>query len=367
MRDVEYWLWLANALGPCAANAAQVLAAFPNPRDLASARGSVDLGQWFSPKQRYALEHTHPREFFSHLEESIRKDVRIVSWADEDYPPLLRQIDSPPLVLYYRGDLSAAAAPLVFAMIGARRPSAYGVEAMQYIAQGLARAGVVLVSGLADGLDGEAHQMAIRVGTPTIACLAFGHEHCYPARNRRLKMLIEGQGLVLSEYPPAQDAQKSFFLQRNRLIAGLSRGVCVVEARFASGTFHTVHHALDFNRDVFSVPGDIFSPTSKGTNRLLCEGAVPVTSARDILHFYGLEEQPCEDQNKPERARTPEIPVSPSARKIYRVLTSRPQSLTKICESTGLPPAQAMAALTELELAGLSRQLAGRQFILKGS
>mgnify|MGYP002642741514 CR=1 FL=1 len=360
MGRLENWLWLANALGPCASNAARVLAEFSSPEEVLERR--EEWSQWFSPLQLRTLQRTCPHDFLGRLEECLRLDVQIVTWEDADYPSQLRQIDCPPPVLYYRGDLSAVAAPLVLGMIGTRRPSAYGVEAMQFLGQGLAKAGIVLVSGLADGLDGEAHRACLKEGIPTIACLGFGHTHCYPAQNRMMKGLIEKQGLTVSEYPPGAEPQKQFFLQRNRLIAGLGRGVCVVEARDDSATSNTVRHALDYGRDVFSVPGNIFSPTCEGTNRLLREGAIPVTCAEDILRYYGLEAE-----SRPSEKRTAqELNVSPAAKKIYGLLTSHPQPIAQICDASGLLPRQAMAALTELEIAGACQQLSGRQFILKG-
>lgn len=361
MQSTEFWLWLSSALGPCAANTANVLAQFPSLDSLLENR--EEWHRWFSPVQIYALKQTAPRDFRERMEICARLGVRIVTWEDPDYPSQLRTIDSPPPVLYCRGDLSAAAAPLVLGMIGTRRPSAYGADAMKFLSDDLAKAGVVLVSGMADGLDGEAHRASLRADMPTIACLAFGHTHCYPAQHCRLKDQIEQRGLTLSEYPPEVKVQKAFFLQRNRLIAGLSRGVCVVEACAVSGTSNTVRHALDYGRDVFSVPGSIFSPMSAGTNRMLREGAIPVTCAEDILRFYGLERAPHPPQAR--RESTPSL--SPDAQAVRRVLTNRPQTLEAVCSASGLASRQTLAALTELELAGLCRQLAGRQFILKGS
>ena len=194
-----------------------------------------------------------------------------------------------------------------------------------------------------------------------VACIAFGHDLCYPAANRTLKGVIERQGLVLSEYPPGTPPQRGYFLQRNRLIAGLSRGLCVAEARRRSGTMNTVAAALAAGRDVFSVPGSIFSPLCEGTNQLLREGAVPAVSGADILLWYGLA-QP----EQPEKAKPDGAPLSLDAQRMRDALSAAaPLPLDALCAKTGLPPPKAMAALTELELAGFSRQLAGRQFQLK--
>ena len=282
-------------------------------------------------------------------------------------------------MVYYKGDIGVLRPEvLTFAIIGARRPSAYGLEATAAIASGLAEAGVVLVSGLASGLDSEAHKAAVRAGTPTVACIAFGHDMCYPAANRTLKGLIEKQGLVIGEYPPGTEPMRPYFLQRNRLIAALSRGVCVAEARRISGTMNTVHAALGYGRDVFAVPGSIFSPLSEGANHLLGCGAVAAVSAADILEFYGA--LPQGDAARAHGAGTPQAqglgstlmeifgglkaPLSEAALAAKRALGCTPKTLAQLCAESGLAPPAAMAALTELELAGACRQLAGRRFVL---
>ena len=219
----------------------------------------------------------------------------------------------------------------------------------------------MIVSGLAAGLDSEGHRAAIAASAPTIACIAFGHDDCYPGENRQLKALIEKQGLVVGEYPPGTRRQKEYFLQRNRIIAGLSYGLCVAEARARSGTMNTVSAALRYGRDVFSVPGSIFSPLCEGTNQLLREGAVPAVTGADILLWYGLAQPEQQEKTKPDGA-----PLSLDAQRMRDAMSAAaPLPLDALCTKTGLPPPKAMAALTELELAGFSRQLAGRQFQLK--
>ena len=365
----ETWLWLANALGFGGLHAAPVLEAYPNPELLVEQRRQVELSQLLTPAQRAVLEATEPEDFTARADDCARLNIGILCYDSPQYPALLRQIPTPPPVLYYRGDVRAASAQLVFAMVGTRRPSAYGIEATRALAAPLAAAGAVLVSGLATGLDSESHKAAVKVGTPTIACMAFGHDMCYPAANRTLKGLIEKQGLVLSEYPPGTQPQRQFFLQRNRLIAGLSHGLCVAEARASSGTMHTVGCALEFGRDVFSVPGSIFSPLCEGTNQLLRDGAVPAVCAGDILRWYGL--QPLEDAPAARTARQreasqPQPLVSAHAACVKEaLLAGKAQDVDTLSHKTNLAPRVVMAALTELELAGMAVQQAGRQFLLK--
>ncbi len=356
------WLWAASALGCAAPNAGEVLREFSDVWDLVEASRREDLSAFFTRAQLAALHESQPEDYIARLDDCKRHKVDVITWADEDYPALLRTIASPPPVLYYRGDPSIANRCFTFAIVGTRRPSAYGVEATANIAKDMARAGVALVSGLATGLDSESHKAALREGAPTIACIAFGHDQCYPAQNRKLKEMIEKSGLVLSEYPPGMPALRNHFLERNRLIAGLSRGICVAEARNRSGTMNTVSAALAAGRDVFSVPGSIFSPLSEGTNRLLKEGAIPALSGADILEWYHIESK----KEKPGAKKPDGTAVSEDARIMRAALsTAQPQRLEELCAKTKLPPHKAMAALTELELAGVSVQLAGRRFQLK--
>ena len=283
------WVWLAEALGYCAQNAGTVLELYVTPENVQNALDTQDVSMHFTPAQLEKLRTTKPADYLPLLQRCKELGVQMVSFAEMAYPYLLRTIPNPPPVLYYKGDLTVTDAFLTLGVVGTRRPSAYGVQATGVISKGLAEAGVVLVSGLATGLDSEAHKAALAMGTPTVACIAFGHDLCYPAAHRKLKECIEHTGLVLGEYPPGTEVQKPFFLQRNRLIAGLSQGLCVAEARRASGTMNTVASALSYNRDVFAVPGSIFSPLSEGTNRLLAEGAYPATCAADILQHYEVE------------------------------------------------------------------------------
>ncbi len=357
------WLWLAAALGPAAANSAEVLRVFPQADALSQACRSEDLSPYFTPAQLEILRNTRPEDHLARLDDCARLGVGVVTWQDAvRYPALLRAVSCPPPVLYYRGDITIPNRSFLFAIVGTRRPSAYGVEATAAIAGALARAGVVLVSGLATGLDSESHKAAIQAGTPTVACIAFGHDECYPAANRKLKEVIERQGLVLSEYPPGTPPLKHQFLQRNRLIAGLSHGLCVAEARRYSGTMNTVSAALAAGRDVFSVPGSIFSPLCEGTNHLLCEGAIPAVCGADILQRYGF----VQDEHPEPAAAAPEEPeLGADAACVRKALSASPLTMEALCEKTGFSPHRAMAALMELEFAGLSQPLAGHQFQLK--
>ncbi|MEG0338627.1 MAG: DNA-processing protein DprA [Oscillospiraceae bacterium] len=356
--SVENWLWYANVMGFCAANTGLVLQEYDTPLKLLEMRGNADIPKLTKGQAAIACA-TEPREFIRLAKECEDKGVGIVTYADKEYPIALRDIPSAPPVLYYKGDINLLNNSFLFAMIGARRPSGYGMEITAQIAKELAENGVIIVSGMASGLDSEAHKMALGEHMATVACLAFGHDYCYPASNRSLLHAIEFDGLTISEYPPNTGAQKQFFLERNRIIAGLSRGVCIAEARKASGTMNTVQHALEYGKDVFSVPGSVFSELSDGTNQLIKEGAIPVTQARDIIEYYALEYK-----SSVHKEELPQFTLSADAKNTLKLLSQMPTTLEALCGISKISPARMMASLTELEISGKARQEPGRQFVI---
>ena len=184
LEEKTAWLWMAAALGPGAPNSGMALSMFPDARALAQACWKEDLSMVFTPAQLAALRAARPEDYTARLDDCARHGVNVLTWADEDYPDLLRAVSAPPPVLYYRGDAGIPNRCFTFAIVGTRRPSAYGVEATASIAGELARAGVALVSGLATGLDSESHKAAVQAGAPTVACIAFGHDLCFCARAR---------------------------------------------------------------------------------------------------------------------------------------------------------------------------------------
>lgn len=361
--DVREWLWLANVLGPDNPRALDVMRSYESPRELRDRLDEAREKKLLTAAEYRAAKQTSPDGFERRAAQCRSLEVDILTFADARYPEALRDLDSAPPVLYCRGDASALSAPLLIAIVGTRRPSAYGVEATRAIAKPLAEGGAVLVSGLASGLDGEAHKAALAANMPTVACIAYGHDRCYPAEHRTLKRMIEQTGAVVGEYPPGTPPMRHHFLQRNRLIAGLSRGVCVAEARLKSGTMNTVSAAIEFGRDVFAVPGSIFSPLCEGTNELIKNGAAAVTCARDILAWYGLSDKAHAPESAPARERDASE-LSGAARAVRSALSFSPQGTEELCEKTGLAPRAVLAALTELELEGFAEQTAGRLFRL---
>jgi len=214
------------------------------------------------------------------------KNVLITYYGSKHYPELLKQVSDPPTVLYYRGGLSPADKYSI-AIVGSRSLTSYGRNVAQTLAEGLASFGLTVISGMARGIDSVAHVGAIRKGGRTIAVLGSGVDVIYPAENAGLYRRIQDTGAVISEFPLGEQPKREHFPQRNRIISGMALGVIVVEASKASGTLITAKYALEQGRDVFSVPGSIYSANSYGTNELLKRGAKPVSSPGDVLTELG--------------------------------------------------------------------------------
>ncbi len=269
--------------------------------------------------------------------------VRRIERTGRGYPPLLAAIHDPPAALWLRGgaDAELLARPAV-AVVGARACSAYGRAVARSLARDLAAAGVVVVSGMARGVDGEAHRGALEGGGPTVAVLGCGIDRDYPAAHAELARRICESGLIVSEYEPGVEPAPWRFPARNRIIAGLTRAVVVVEARERSGALITVDFALEQGRDVLVVPGEITSALSAGANALLRHGAAPALSADDVLEAIGVSPPP---------SRRPE--PEGDAGRVLAALRAAPATADELARATGLPAGDVAALLTALELDGL--------------
>ena len=267
-----------------------------------------------------------------------------VSRGDPGYPALLAELFDPPARLYLRGGRPEILARPAAAVVGARSCSRYGAQVARDLARALAAAGVVVVSGLARGIDGEAHRGALAVGGLTVAVLGCGIDRDYPRVHAELARRVAEKGLVVSEYPPGVEPAPWRFPARNRIVAGLAGATVVVEARERSGALITADFALELGRDVFAVPGEITSGLSKGTNDLIRQGATPLLTADDVLEALGLEGLP----------PPPSASLSPEADAVLAVLADGAAALDEISRATGLGSPEVAVALTELELAGLA-------------
>jgi DNA processing protein len=267
----------------------------------------------------------------------------VVSRGAADYPPLLAELHDPPARLYLRGGSAEILTRPAAAVVGARSCSAYGAQVARALAREIAAAGAVVVSGLARGIDGEAHRGALAAGGLTVAVLGCGIDRDYPNAHRQLARRVAESGAVVSEYPPGVEPAPWRFPARNRIIAGLAGATVVVEARERSGALITADFALELGREVFAVPGEITSGLSKGTNDLIRQGATPLLASEDVLEALGLEPVP----------RAPPPTLSPEGRAVLAVLADGAAALDEISRATGLGAPEVAVALTELELGGL--------------
>jgi len=354
------WLCLSLLPGLGPAGAARLLAHFGGPGQVLAA----------GPKEMAAVAGIRQNQLsgFSRLDECRRYAVRqldrladlggtLLTQGDPRYPDNLRQIPDPPLVLYALGDISLLDSACV-AMVGSRSATTYGRRAAWLLAENLAARGVTVVSGMAMGIDSEAHSGALRGSGATVAVLGSGLDVVYPQQNRALYEQIRARGLVLSEYPLGTRPEGYRFPARNRIIAGLSLGVVVVEAARKSGSLITAQLALDFGREVFAVPGQIDSYKSEGTHWLLREGAKLVAGGEDILEELRLAAAPVGGW-KMSAETGAGSGLDPDAAGLLQQLEPYPMSRDEVSERTGLSPARLSELFLYLELEGHIEMLAG--------
>ena len=281
----------------------------------------------------------------------------ILTWDDLTYPSRLRQIEYPPPVLYIWGELLPQDEVAV-AVVGTRSATAYGREVTENLVEALTSGGVTVVSGLARGTDGLAHQAALRAGGRTAAVLGSGLDLIYPPEHRKLARQISGSGAVLTDYPLGTRPEAGNFPPRNRIISGMSLAVVVVEAGESSGALITADFAAEQGRDVFAVPGRVHDVRSRGTNRLISQGAFPLLSVEELMEALNLEM--ASQKRQTDRA----LPADPVERSILESLGELPVHIDEICRQSGLEPATISASLAMLELRGQVRQVGGMNYIL---
>jgi DNA processing protein len=285
--------------------------------------------------------------------EALRSHV--VTLADAEYPPMLREIIDPPLALHFRGDISLLTRPAL-AMVGSRRASPYAINAAEHLAKQLAPAGLVIVSGLARGIDAASHHAALDAGGATIAVLGTGIDVIYPRSNARLFRRIESAGLIVTEFPPGTPPKPENFPIRNRVISGLSHGTLVVEATRRSGSLITARMAAEQGREVFALPGSIFSAGSEGTHRLIQYGAKLVHDANDVIEELPGHLRLMQTPKEPE----PESPL----REVLAALSREDAShVDALAARLGRSSSAVAESLLQLELDGWIRALPGARYV----
>jgi DNA processing protein len=291
-------------------------------------------------------------------ERLVEAGARAVSPGEPEYPARLLELHDPPVCLFLRGAAVAAWPPAV-AIVGARRCTPYGWEVAEALGAGLASAGLVVVSGVARGVDGAAHLGALRAGGPTVAVLGSGIDVAYPRNHRKLIDRIATSGSVVSEYPPGVEARPRRFPARNRIVAALSHGVVVVEGAEGSGSLITAEFAGDLHREVMAVPGPVTGPLSAAPHELIRDGATLVTSVGEVLAALGIPE----GSGKSGRTTVPAqslAGLNEEERGVLDHLSGAPATVDMVAAGCGLDAPRTLRALAGLELRGLVRSEGGR-------
>ena len=358
---LSYWVAFNRVLGIGPVNFRLLLDYFQDDLAVAWRAGSSELaraGLHQKTIDAFLAQRTkiEPERELERLE---RARVSVLTWRDPAYPALLREIDASPPVLYLKGKLTEAD-QFALAVVGTRNADSYGQQVTERLASDLARGQVTVVSGLALGIDTLAHTAALEAGGRTIAVMACGLDIVYPARNANLARRIGegGQGALISEYPLGVKPESGSFPARNRIISGISQGALVVEAGEKSGALITAEFASRQGREVFAVPGGIFSSRSLGTNRLIRDGAHLVLEVKDILDALNLFMLP--QRMEVQLA----LPENAEERNLLALLGHEPIHINELILSSDLPAPTVTATLTMLELKGLVKALSGTQFVL---
>lgn len=293
------------------------------------------------------------------LEKELQKEnIQTISYGHPDYPLLLKEIYDPPLCLFVRGNIQNIQYP--FAIVGTRKASRYGKQITEEIVKALTEAQMTIISGLALGIDGVAHETNLKNKGKTIAVLGCGIDRAtiYPRAHQTLsEKIIEQGGAILSEYPPKTLGTKYSFPKRNRIIAGMSLGVLVVEAQASSGALITAQAALEYNREVFAIPHNITSSTGQGPNNLLKLGARVVTQSQDILDIFGLQTKQSSREDKI-------IGDNPEETLILQTLSREPIHIDVLIKQANIPSQVLLSHLTLLEIKGKVRNLGNMNYIL---
>ena len=356
--------WLALHLVPGLGSMAfkKLLDRFGDPAEVFRAK-QTDLAQVEGLRKQVA-QRIVEREFSQDPQNVIRDleqlGARIVIFSDPAYPDLLREIHDPPMVLYIKGAAIPCKATFV-AIVGSRTSTPYGVKTAENLAQGLARRGLGIVSGLARGIDSAAHWGCVEGRSFSVGVLGTGIDVVYPPSNKKLFDVMNEKGAVITEFPLKTPPEPKNFPIRNRLISGLSRGVIVVEATMKSGSLITASVALEQGREVFAVPGSVHSFKSKGCHFLLKQGAKLVENADDVLDELGLNYSYAD--KKDSYTEPPLPPLEDNEKKVYDLLGDYPVHIDDIAREGNMEPGTASAVLMRMELKGIVRQLPGKLFV----
>ena len=353
----QYWIWLSSVDGIGVKRFYQLLSIFEDPRTVWDNVGVPEMKFLGTAALNHLRAARSEAYFYSLFDRLERADCRAVVRVSEDYPAQLAEIYDPPSTLYIRGDCPLNEEKM-FSIVGSRRCTRDGQRAAREIAAQLAREDVIVVSGMARGTDTCAHQGALSGHGRTVAVLGCGVDIAYPPENEQLAQeIVESGGALVSEYLPGTHPNPHFFPARNRIISGLSPGVLLVEGAKGSGAMITIRHAEDQNRDVFAVPGSIYSTLSAMPNRLIVDGAKPVISANEILDYYRWAEISPRADDAP-----PAVQLDETEKSIVLPLCEQELSFEELTNLTQISPSKLNSHLTMLELRGIIVKVPGGMY-----
>lgn len=357
MDNKKFWVGFNLVKGIGAVRMRALLAYFDSLEDAWNAAPEQLQEAGLSPKLAEAVAKLRAGVDLEKIWAQIEKqNINILTWEDELYPPRLKEIEQPPPVIYVRGEITLDDHYAV-AIVGTRRITPYGRQITEELASFLAGQGITVISGLARGVDAVAHSAALKAGGRTIAVLGSGVDKVYPPEHAQMAEKMMNQGAVVSDYAVGTPPDSSNFPPRNRIISGLSMATVVVEAGETSGALITAEFAAEQGREVFAVPGNILAPQSKGTNKLIQNGAHPLLSPQDLMQALNLTRA---GEFKTARKA---IPADALEAQLLSALGAEPVHVDEIRQQTGLPIEKVSATLTLMELKGMVRQVGGMNYI----
>lgn len=361
---LKYWVWLTSmdSMSPKKMN--RLIEEFGDPVNLwySSVKELKKINYLNETDLIQLIDKNKKENADRYLSELAKKNIRIITIKDGEYPDILRNIYDPPVVLYVKGGLKRDEKAL--AIVGSRNASEYGSKIAYKLAYKLSLAGFTVISGLAKGIDTFAHIGALEAGGRTVAILGCGIDRIYPQENRKLSEKIENSGAIISEYLPGNKPMPYNFPARNRIISGMAMGIIIVEAGEKSGSLITANHALDQGREVFAVPGNIDSINSKGTNKLIKDGARIITGIEDVLEEFGISDYTGSSNYNLYKGILfpPNLTVEEKA--ILKCLADGQLHIDLIAVRCGMDCARVSAMLALMEISGYVRQLPGKYFML---
>lgn len=361
--DIKSWIKLNMISGIGPLRFAILLKYLGSPQEILSAKTStLTQIKGIGPKiAQQIVEERDKINVDSELKKIEKEGVTILTLDSENYPVNLKSIYDPPPVLYVKGKIELDDR-LAIAIVGSRAATTYGKGVSSRLAAELVESGFTIVSGLARGIDVAAHSGAINSNGRTIAVLGCGIDIIYPQENKKLFLDIIEHGAIVSEFPMSTPPAKFNFPQRNRIISGLTLGTVIVEAPLRSGALITAHCALEQNREVFAVPGQVISNLSKGTHQLIKQGAKLTETAQDIIEEIELFSETI--KKIPPIKKNSEIKLSEDEDKIYRLISpTDPQHIDTLSYSAQMTAAQVAAILIQLEIKGVIKQIIGKRFL----